>query len=382
MVRTEPVEEHLGNLGISFGNQASPGKLVSPTPRKNFFLLQYKGIAVGDQVEIDGGTGSVVEYLKKGMIKVEIDGGADAPPPAPLEGMGIKALKQEAAARGVDLTGCAEKSEIVAEIKKAPPAPARKPTKDVDATQLVVTTTSEPLDLCETLVDAQAKANEPLDPMFAELPPDVLASLPPSMLNFEAPPLDALEVLPRKDDVVKICDGEERFWTLVVAVDGESIEALVLNPLVGDQDFAKPGTRIRFEKRHIYMIEAYLPMPKESDPRVQLALVQPSKGAERAIAHFRVAYREKVGDEKYQKLIEVCPPSFCPVDSKEEVEAWFRAEAKKDPSILDGSNGLDPDDLGIAIMMPLDQCGGEQFVFMDLGNMILMPRVAAACMTE
>ena len=220
MVRTEPVEEHLGNLGISFGNQASPGKLVSPTPRKNFFLLQYKGIAVRDQVDIDGGgSGSVVEYLKKGMIRVEVNG-ADAPPPAPLEGMGIKALKQEAAARGVDLTGCAEKSEIVAEIKKAPPAPARKPTKDVDAAQLVVTTTSEPLDLCETLVDAQAKANEPPDAMFAELPPDILASLPPSMLNFEAPPLDALEVLPRKDDVVKICDGEERFWTLVVSVDG------------------------------------------------------------------------------------------------------------------------------------------------------------------
>ena len=227
MVRTEPVEEHLGNLGISFGNQASPGKLVSPTPRKNFFLLQYRGIAVGDQVEIDGGTGSVVEYLKKGMIRVEIAGGADAPPPAPLEGMGIKALKQEAAARGVDLTGCAEKSEIVAEIKKVPAASARKPTKSVDAAQLVVTTTSEPLDLCETLVDAQAKANEPLDPMFAELPPDVLASLPPSMLNFEAPPLDALEVLPRKDDVVKICDGDERFWTLVTSVDGETVEALV-----------------------------------------------------------------------------------------------------------------------------------------------------------
>ena len=60
MVKTEPVEEHLGNLGISFGNQASPGKLVSPTPRKNFFLLQYKGISVGDQVDIDGGgSGSV-----------------------------------------------------------------------------------------------------------------------------------------------------------------------------------------------------------------------------------------------------------------------------------------------------------------------------------
>ena len=206
MVRTEPVEEHLGNLGISFGNQASPGKLVSPTPRKNFFLLQYRGIAVGDQVEIDGGTGSVVEYLKKGMIRVEVNG-ADAPPPAPLEAMGIKALKQEAAARGVDVSGCFEKAEIVAELKKAPAVSARKPTKDVDATQLVVTTTSEPLDLCETLVDAQAKANEPPDAMFAELPPDVLASLPPSMLNFEAPPLDALEVLPRKDDVVKICDG-------------------------------------------------------------------------------------------------------------------------------------------------------------------------------
>jgi hypothetical protein len=126
--------------------------------------------------------------------------------------MSVKALKQEAAARGVDISGCFEKAGIVAEIRKAPAAAPRALTKDVDAARLVVTTTSEPLDLCDTLLDAQAKANGPPDPMFAELPPDILATLPPSMLKFEAPSSEALVVIPRRDDVVKICDGDERFW--------------------------------------------------------------------------------------------------------------------------------------------------------------------------
>jgi len=296
--------------------------------------------------------------------------------------MSVKALKQEAAARGVDISGCFEKAGIVAEIRKAPAAAPRALTKDVDAARLVVTTTSEPLDLCDTLLDAQAKANGPPDPMFAELPPDILATLPPSMLKFEAPSSEALVVIPRRDDVVKICDGDERFWTLVTSVDCDTVEALVLNPLCGDQAFAKPGTRITFEKLHIYMIEAFLPMPAPSDPRVQLALS--TNAPERAIAHFRAAYREKVGDEKYQEFMKHFGslPSFCPVESKDEVEAWFCEEAKKDPSILEGSNGLVPGDLGITIMMTLEQCAGHQHIFMNLGNMVLRPRVAAACMTE
>ena len=42
-----------------------------------------------------------------------------------------------------------------------------------------------------------------------------------------APSAEALELLPRVDDAVKICDGQERFWTLVVAVEGDRVEGLV-----------------------------------------------------------------------------------------------------------------------------------------------------------
>ena len=49
---------------------------------------------------------------------------------------------------------------------------------------------------------------------------------------------------------------------------------------------------------------------------------------------------------------------------------------------IECGHGLVADDIGVCIMLPLDQCGGLEHVFMNLGNMILMPRVPAVCMTE
>ena len=182
MVRTEPITENLANMKLSFG--ASPGPVVRPTEVKNDFLLSYKGVGIGDEVTIDKKkTGRVAELLQRHLVRVDMGGNS----------------------------------------------------KNVDAARCVVKTPAEAIDLRDKLEDAQAKANAPPDPMFAELPPDVLASLPPSVLKFEAPSAEALVALPRAEDVVKICDGDERFWTLVTAVDGDVVDGIVINKLIGGQ---------------------------------------------------------------------------------------------------------------------------------------------------
>ena len=88
-----------------------------------------------------------------------------------------------------------------------------------------------------------------------------------------------------------------------------------------------------------------------------------------------------VRTEKYKKWLEIVPDGYCPA-KPDDVAAWFREEAKKDPSLLDGSGGLDADDLGVSLMMPLAQCMGNKDIFYNIGNMILLPRAEAALMTE
>ena len=138
--------------------------------------------------------------------------------------------------------------------------------------------------------------------------------------------------------------------------------------------YASPGTRIKFEKRHIYMIEGYL---GRGEAPKKLPLVDHS----RVTDHFREAVKEKMGPEKYKKWLEIVPDGYCPA-KPDDVAAWFREEAKKDPSLLDGSGGLDAEDLGVALMMPLAQCMGKKDIFYNIGNMILLPRAEAALMTE
>lgn len=66
--------------------------------------------------------------------------------------------------------------------------------------------------------------------------------------------LDALK--PRS--VVKVCNGKERFWTVVRNVRGSQITATVDNALVDKECGYKAGDTITFEKRHIYDINPKL----------------------------------------------------------------------------------------------------------------------------
>ena len=92
---------------------------------------------------------------------------------------------------------------------------------DVDASRVAVTEPATALDVSSSFQDAQAKAVAPLDPCFEELPPDQREELA-AVLKFEAPSMEALAVLPRADDTVKVSDGDERFWTLARLLRGNS----------------------------------------------------------------------------------------------------------------------------------------------------------------
>ena len=185
--------------------------------------------------------------------------------------------------------------------------------KSVDAQRVHIKTPAEPLDLTNVMQE----------------PPEYVGG----------PPADALAVLPDKDDAVKVCDGAERFWTLVTSVEGDVVHGIVINRLVGGHPFAEPGTRIKFLKKHIYMIEGYVP-GGEAPKKLYLGQHQ------RAVDHFRSLIKEKVGEEKYAEWIANMPNGYAPA-AKADVEAWFREEAKKDPSLLDGSGGLVADDIGV-----------------------------------
>ena len=71
--------------------------------------------------------------------------------------------------------------------------------------------------------------------------------------------------------------------------------------------------------------------------------------------------------------------SFVPVESPAAVEAWFRAEAKTDPTLLEGS-GLDAEDIGVFHKNSLEKCSGVRYAYHNLGNMVLLPRVDVVLM--
>lgn len=64
--------------------------------------------------------------------------------------------------------------------------------------------------------------------------------------------LDAIAV----GDTVKVCDGQERFWTRVTAVDAETgvITAEVNNKLIGDQPY-NLGDLVTYSKQHVYEVK-------------------------------------------------------------------------------------------------------------------------------
>jgi hypothetical protein len=93
---------------------------------------------------------------------------------------------------------------------------------------------------CVDLVDAQEMHREHPDTFWA---PDeeLLARIKPG-------------------DCVKVCDGAERFWVTVTAVNGDDIVGIVENMLIGgllEADFShglQLRDRIEFEKRHVFEI--------------------------------------------------------------------------------------------------------------------------------
>lgn len=70
--------------------------------------------------------------------------------------------------------------------------------------------------------------------------------------TFEAPTSDDLNQI-KEGTIVKVSNGEERFWTHVIKVDGDKITAEVDNNLIGEYGY-NLGDPIEFEKRHVYSI--------------------------------------------------------------------------------------------------------------------------------
>jgi len=70
--------------------------------------------------------------------------------------------------------------------------------------------------------------------------------------TFETPDPELLDLLV-KGALVKVSNGEERFWAQITEVKGKKLKATVDNYLLGDYGY-NYGDIIEFEKRHIYSI--------------------------------------------------------------------------------------------------------------------------------
>jgi len=70
--------------------------------------------------------------------------------------------------------------------------------------------------------------------------------------TFEAPTDAELEKL-KIGDIVKVCHNDERFWVVIINIEGDKITANVDNELICNQPFNN-GDNIEFEKKHIYNI--------------------------------------------------------------------------------------------------------------------------------
>ena len=104
----------------------------------------------------------------------------------------------------------------------------------------------------------------------------------------------------------------------------------------------------------------------------------------RAVDHFRDALKdlpEAYGEFAARHWVEDYEAfnSFVPVASPAAVEAWFRAEAKTDPTLLEGS-GLDAEDIGVFHKNSLEKCSDVPYAYNNLANMVLLPRVDVVLM--
>lgn len=73
--------------------------------------------------------------------------------------------------------------------------------------------------------------------------------------SFEAPSISDLKRL-KRNHVVKICRNGERFWVLIKHIEGDIVQGTIANRLTVSENAELPyGTRVQFEKRHIYQTE-------------------------------------------------------------------------------------------------------------------------------
>jgi len=326
------VAGEMSNMKLTVASDASPGDVVYGNSDRNMFFEAFGSLGIGDRVSMTGTNlgGRVVGFILsgRGMVRVALDGG-----------------------RVTTYT----------------------------AARVAVTSPAAPYDLRATCIDVQAKAGAQADALAElDLPPKTLAAIRRDFPQRElkVPSAEALEVLPRRGETVKICESAERFWVSVTSVTGDTVEGLVNNELTGGQPFAALGSRIKFEKRHIYMIEAYA-------PPTPTGMLDVCKCA-RAVDHFRDALKdlpEAYGEFAARHWVEDYDAfnSFVPVESPAAVEAWFRAEAKTDPTLLEGS-GLDAEDIGVFHKNSLEKCSGVRYAYHNLGNMVLLPRVDVVLM--
>lgn len=56
--------------------------------------------------------------------------------------------------------------------------------------------------------------------------------------------------------LVKISDGNERFWVEVERVENDTIIGTMQNELLFNTPYCEIGTRVQFEKKHILIVEA------------------------------------------------------------------------------------------------------------------------------
>ena len=97
------------------------------------------------------------------------------------------------------------------------------------------------------------------------------------------------------------------------------------------------------------------------------------------MARARAWERRAVAARASQRAPAGRPPPVLTLESPAAVEAWFRAEAKTDPTLLEGS-GLDAEDIGVFHKNSLEKCSGVRYAYHNLGNMVLLPRVDVVLM--
>ena len=214
----------------------------------------------------------------------------------------------------------------------------------VKPSNLELVETATPIDISARLRDAQSLSRE-----FSE--------------TFAVPSAEALAVFPRPSlDMVKVCDGGERFWVAVRSVVDDVITGIVDNDLVGGQAYASYGTLVRFERRHIYRLVVFLE-PVREEYKVKRYL-----GAHAGAREYFLDQIDGPIDEQQLGV---------PVESVAAVEAWVAST----PGALDGT-GLTVDDFAVHHLHHLEKFSGNTTYYDNLMNLCVASRIEAFALDD